>query len=429
MSAPRHTQADSPDDTTTLPHHPRQERRAPGRRDDLPARPDHEVSREDERNDLSTTQKALRWVGVLLALYLLVCAVGAIGDGFKALGEDAARGLFDFAANPVVALFVGLLATSIIQSSSTTTSIVVAAVASGAMPLSVGIPMIMGANIGTSVTNSLASLGHVTNKREFKPAFTSATMHDFFNLLAVAILLPLELLTGFLERVSGAMADAFAGVYAPDPGEADIVSLMTDPVVDLVTGLTLAIPGVMGPVATIVLGVAMIFLAVRLLGSLLQSVMVGTARRILHSAVGKNPVVAMIAGTVVTVLVQSSSVTTSMMVPFAGSGALTPRQIYPMTLGANVGTTFTALLAAMALSGTDGAEIALQVAFVHLLFNVTGIVVIYVLPFLRDVPLRAAGTLAAVATERRSLAAVYIVGTFLAIPGLVVLASAMTTAF
>ena len=118
-----------------------------------------------------------------------------------------------------------------------------------------------------------------------------------------------------------------------------------------------------------------------------------------------------------------------MMVPFAGSGALTPRQIYPMTLGANVGTTFTALLAAMALSGTDGAEIALQVAFVHLLFNVTGIVVIYVLPFLRDVPLRAAGTLAAVATERRSLAAVYIVGTFLAIPGLVVLASAMTTAF
>lgn len=367
---------------------------------------------------------ALHWLGALAMLYLLVCAVSVIGDGFGALGENSARELFQFAANPFVGLFVGILATSIIQSSSTTTSIVVAATASGALPLSIGIPMIMGANVGTSVTNTLASLGHVTNKREFKPAFTSATMHDMFNLLAVAILLPLEMLTGYLEWASSVFADLLGGFVVTDPGEADVVSAITDPAVDLVTAVTLAIPGTWGAVVTILVGIAMIFAAVRLLGTILQRVMVGTARKILHTAVGKNGAVAMLAGTVVTVLVQSSSVTTSVMVPFAGSGALTPRQIYPMTLGANIGTTFTALLAALAATGTAHAETALQVALAHLLFNLSGIVLIYVIPLLRTVPLRMASALAEVATERPSMAMAYVVVTFLAIPAAVVAVAA-----
>ncbi|WP_168582520.1 Na/Pi symporter [Gephyromycinifex aptenodytis] len=379
-----------------------------------------EAGEQVDEPELSTGRKVLYWVGIFAMLFLLVCAVSTIGDGFKALGKETAEGLFAFASNPFVALFVGILATSIIQSSSTTTSIVVAAAASGALPLSIGIPMVMGANIGTSVTNSLASLGHITNKREFKPAFTSATMHDFFNLLAVVILLPLEMLTGYLERISAVFAAPLQGIIAPDPGQADIVAKTTDPLVNIITAGTLALPGVIGPIVTVVVGIVMIFCAVRFLGIILQRVMVGTARRILHSAVGKNPVIAMVAGTLVTVLVQSSSVTTSMMVPFAGSGALTPRQIYPMTLGANVGTTFTALLAAMALSGTTGAGIALQVALVHLFFNLSGILLIYVIPLLRNIPLRAAGLLAEVATERKWIAAAYIVVTFIAIPGVVV---------
>lgn len=392
-----------------------------------PESPEQDVGPQPQ--DLSASDRLVRWLGVLAMLFLLVCAVETIGDGFKALGEDTAKGLFDFAANPLIALFVGILATSIIQSSSTTTSIVVAAVGSGAMPLSIGIPMVMGANVGTSVTNTLASLGHIANKREFKPAFTAATMHDFFNLLAVALLLPLELLTGYLERLSGAAANSLEGVVAPNPDDANLLDAITAPVVDVITGTLELLPGQLGPILTIVAGILMIFLAVRFLGMFLQAVLVGTARKILHSAVGKNPAVAMAAGTLVTVLVQSSSVTTSMMVPFAGSGALSPRQIYPMTLGANVGTTFTALLAALSLTGTPGAEVGLQVALVHLFFNLSGILLIYVIPVLRTVPLRAAGLLAGVATERKSLAAAYVILTFLLIPAAFVFASAMSGSF
>lgn len=363
------------------------------------------------------------WLGVVAMLYLLICAIGLIGDGFNGLGEQTAHNLFTFAANPVIALFVGILVTAIIQSSSTTTALVVASAATGAMPLSVAIPLIMGANIGTSVTNTLASLGHIGDKGEFRRAFSASTVHDFFNLTAVAILLPFELLFHPLERLSGWIAGTAYGTVLPDPGQADFIGLLSGPVVDALgthgmLGVLGAVGGgTAGGIATIVLGVAMIFLAVRYMGKLLQTIMVGKARTVLERTVGGNPLVAMGAGAGVTAVVQSSSVTTSMLVPFAGSGTLSTRQIYPITLGANVGTTITALLAAFAVAGGH-AELALQVAFVHVLFNVLGILIIFGLPFLRYAPVRCAELLARVAAERKAIAASWVVSVFLAIPAM-----------
>ncbi|QDQ97483.1 Na/Pi cotransporter family protein [Tomitella fengzijianii] len=359
-----------------------------------------------------------RWLGVAAMLYLLVCAIGVIGDGFNGLGAGTAENLFDFATNPIIGLFVGILVTAIIQSSSTTTTLVVTAVGTGMMPVSVAIPMIMGANVGTSVTNTLASLGHVGDKAEFRRAFAASTVHDFFNLIAVAILLPLEMIFHPLERLSETLAGFAYGTVLPDPDNADVIGAVSSPVVDALGmqgALSVFGGGTASAVATIVLGVALIFLAVRYMGKLLQVLMVGKAKSVLERTVGGNPLVAMGAGMGVTAVVQSSSVTTSMLVPFAGSGSLTTRQIYPLTLGANIGTTVTALLAAFAVTGGD-AQLALQAAFVHLLFNVVGILVIYGLPFLRWLPVRCAEVLAAVATEHKTIAAAWVITVFLAIP-------------
>lgn len=370
---------------------------------------------------------AVRWLGVLAMLYLLICAIGVIGDGFKALGADTAAGLFAFAENPLVGLFVGILATALIQSSSTTTMLVVAAVGTGMMPLSVAVPIIMGANVGTSVTNTLAALGHIGDKDEFRRAFAASTVHDFFNLFAVLILLPLEMLFHPLERLSGLLASRAYGTVLPDPDDADLIGRLTDPVVNAVGSdglLGLLGGGVASGAATIVAGIALIFLAVRFLGKLLQKLMVGTAKSVLERTVGGRPMVAMGAGAAVTAIVQSSSVTTSMMVPFAGAGTLSTRQIYPLTLGANVGTTLTALLASFAIVGAD-AQIALQAALVHLLFNVLAIVIIYGLPRLRPLPVLAAERLANLATERKTLAMAWVFTVFLAIPALGLLFSAL----
>ena len=186
-----------------------------------------------------------------------------------------------------------------------------------------------------------------------------------------------------LRRAAEFLADLLYGTVLPDPGEADVLGWLTDPVVDVlgIDGLTGMIPGdeAIAATVTIFLGVAMIFLAVPWLGKILKILMVGKAQRMLVTAVDGRPAVAIGAGFAATMVTQSSSVTTSVMVPFAGAGTLTTKQIYPLTLGANVGTTFTALIAALAVTG-DGARLALVMALVHLCFNLAGILVIFAIP-------------------------------------------------
>jgi len=155
-------------------------------------------------------QNYLQWVMVASLVYLLICAVGMIGGGFKMSAGDQAKELFAFASNPFAGLVVGTVATALIQSSSTVTSIIVGLVAGG-LPVSIAVPMVMGANIGTSITNTIVSLGHVRAKEEFKRAFSAATVHDFFNLLSVVVFLPLEIMFGLLEKFGSWMSGLFYG--------------------------------------------------------------------------------------------------------------------------------------------------------------------------------------------------------------------------
>jgi sodium-dependent phosphate cotransporter len=176
----------------------------------------------------------------------------------------------------------------------------------------------------------------------------------------------------------------------------------------------------LGPLFTIVIGAILILVAVHFLGKLLKVLMVGRARDVLTKAVGRNAYIAMASGLGVTVLTQSSTITNSVLVPFAGAGILTPAQLYPVTVGANLGTTFTTVFAAFAVVGDD-AKIGLQAAFVHLLYNLGAIIVIYVIPVLRPVPLFCAETLARIATDRKWIVAVYLIAVFIALPALVIL--------
>ena len=148
-------------------------------------------------------QKSIAWGAIALALYVLLVAVGVVGKGFRQVfgGADGIESLFVLASNPFIGLVFGILATALIQSSSTVTAIIVGLVAGG-LPISVAIPMVMGANVGTTVTNTIVSFGHMNRPSEFKKAFATATVHDFFNLLCIVIFLPLELAFGFIEKLS-----------------------------------------------------------------------------------------------------------------------------------------------------------------------------------------------------------------------------------
>lgn len=367
----------------------------------------------------SNLQKLVLWGGVLALVYLLLVGVSVVGAGFKWIsgGAGGAEAIFAFASNPFAGVILGTLATALVQSSSTVTSVIVGLVAGG-IPVSLAVPMIMGANMGTTITNTIVSLGNLRDSNAFKRAFQAATVHDFFNLFSIVIILPIEMMFHPLERMAGVAAGWFTGGKNASMTDANFIGAITKPVADMVVNMARNLSDTVGASLAIGVGVLMIMLSVIYLGTLLRRAMTGRAKGVLEKAIGRRPETGVMSGTLVTVLVQSSSTTTSLVVPLAGAGVLTLKQVFPFTMGANLGTCITALLAATAITGAYEV-FALQIALVHLFYNVVGVLAFLYIPGLRSLPIKAATWLGQKSSEHRSWAFGYIFAMFFVLPGAV----------
>lgn len=355
-----------------------------------------------------------QWGTVVVLLYLLLAAISLLSIGAQSTLGQQARSLFTIATHPILGLCVGMVATAILQSSSVVTSIIVGLVAGG-LPVAIAIPMVMGANIGTTVTNTLVSLGHIRQSDEFRRAFAAATVHDAFNVLNVAILFPLELSFGILSHIGQIGAQFLARQGGVSFGSVNLIKVAIAP---LVNGVEIAmgqLPPPFDSVGLIGVGVVMIGSTLFRLSRLLNTLVVGAVKERLLDLLGRGSFVGIASGTLVTALVQSSSTTTSLMVPLAGAGIVSLREVYPFMLGANIGTCITALLAAMAVP--EGATLpALQIALVHFAFNGLGVLLLYGVPILRPLPIWMAETLANLVVKHRMMAIAYIIGVFIALP-------------
>lgn len=357
---------------------------------------------------------------VIISLYFFLVSIGLMGKAFKGFGKDFAESLLNTTSNPFVALFIGILATSLVQSSSTTTSIVVGMVASGVITVGNAIPIIMGANIGTTVTNTLVALGHITRKEEFKRAISGATVHDFFNLICVSILFPLELATGFLQKAATRLSAAFinvGGIKFTSP-----IKVVTEPAIVFIKDIftkTLELPHNLGYSLVLIASIVILFLSLYFIVRLMKSLVISKTETVLNNVIGKNGLIGIIAGLFFTIIVQSSSITTSLLVPLIGAGLLTIESVFPITLGANIGTTTTAILASFA----TGNPAAITIAFVHFLFNVIGVLFIYPIKIFRTIPINLAKNLGNLAFHKRRYAIFYVLIVFFIVPGLLIFIS------
>lgn len=367
------------------------------------------------------TQRAgflARIVFVLLLAYFFMVSIGLMGAAFKGFGKGFAEQLIQTTSNPFVGLFIGILATSLVQSSSTTTSIVVGMVGSGVLTVSNAVPIVMGANIGTTVTNTMVSLGHVSRREEFRRAIAGATVHDFFNLICVLIMFPLNLATGFLERLARLMAGLFAdvgGIKFTSP-----LKLATAPVIHFIEHVLetwLRLPGRLVYIAMLVLSMVILFVALIYMVKTMRSLVIARVESVLDDVLGKNALLAICAGMFLTFIIQSSSITTSLMVPMIAAGILSLEAAFPIVIGANIGTTGTSILASFA----TGNPSAVVIAFVHFLFNLIGTVVIFPIKPFRTIPLSLARALGDLAYEKRRYAILYVLGVFFIVPGLLIL--------
>ena len=348
----------------------------------------------------------LKIISVAGLLYLFLLSITLLGASFKLFGKEFAEAIFTSTSNPVVALMIGVLTTAIIQSSSTTTSIIVGLVASGVLSFEAAIPMVMGANIGTSITNIIVSMGHISRENEFRRAFCGSMLHDFFNVCSVIVLLPLEMSFGLIARSAEALQHVFAGFGGLKFSSP--LGAVTKPVAHWILDVT----GDVGWIG-VVISLIFLFAALRYIVKLLRSLVLARVEKFFQTYVFRTPALGFILGVVITVMVQSSSITTSVVVPLLGAGVLNYVQIYPYLLGANVGTTITAFLA----SFVTGSPQAVSVAFAHLMFNIYGIAIFWPL---KRIPIWLAVKLSDLTAKSRLVPFAYIAVVFFIIPGLIV---------
>ena len=360
----------------------------------------------------------VRALAVLALLFIFLLGVNGLGDGFRSLGRGVLDSFFTATENPFMGLMVGILATTLVQSSSVSTSLIVGLVAAPDNPLPVinAVPMIMGANIGTTVTNTIVSMAHMGRKEEFRRAFAVATCHDFFNFIAVAVLLPLELWTGYLRRTATALSSLVTGVGGVKY-DSPIKGALKAALKPVKAAIDAVVPDAVAPIVLIAVSGMLIFVALWFIVRVMRSSMESRVEKLISGALERQVLLAMLLGAVVTVMVQSSSITTSLLVPLAGAGLLTLPQAFPITIGANIGTTVTAFLAALAATGAN-AQAAITIALVHLLFNISGTLLIFPVKSIRNIPLSAARWLADTAVRSRRWALVYVAVLFYGLPAI-----------
>ncbi|MEA2030810.1 MAG: Na/Pi symporter [candidate division Zixibacteria bacterium] len=353
----------------------------------------------------SSMELILKFLALLGLIYLFILSIVLLGGTFKLFGKGFADAIFHATSNPIVGLMIGIFTTAIIQSSSTTTCIVIGLVASGTLSFESSIPMVMGANIGTSVTNTMVAMGNISRRDEFQRAFSGSVLHDIFNLCSVAVLLPLQVSFNLIGRTAQAVEGVFSnfgGITFTSP-----LGVITKPVAKYIIHMT-------GDSAWIsaVIAFVFLFIGLRYIAKLLKSMVLSHVEHFFQRYIFSTPVLSFVLGAVLTAVVQSSSITTSIIVPLIGAGILNVDQIYPYLLGANIGTTITALLAAF----VTGSHSAISVAFSHLIFNIYGIGIFWPL---KRIPIWLSTKLSKLTQKSKLTPILYVLIVFFIIPGVI----------
>ncbi|KAF4039448.1 Na+/Pi-cotransporter [Phytophthora infestans] len=403
----------------------------------------HEDDVEVESYDTKSPAERIAWgffytIASLAALYFFMVAVKFIGDGFTlALGCDT-KGAFDFANNPVAGLMIGTVATALLHSSGTVTSIVVALVGSGGMTIRQGVYVIMGANVGTCVTCIMVAFGQVGDRTRFQRAMAAATVHDMYNIWSVFVMFPIEVIFHPLEKMSVAMSNAKTSSGAFNSPVDAIVNPLTQKLLSVdkkaiyrvATGETMCTEdqsfvksgafhnsslsdGSIGAI-TVIIGFCILVCALLTLVKMLAKVFMGPTKKLISKLLNYNGYINIFVGTLITFAVHSSTVVTSTLTPMAGLGVVTLEQVYPLVIGANLGTTGTALLASLVTGKADSVAIAL----VHFWFNVIGIFLFYPIPVTRKPILGWARSLAFFSASWPLTAVIFLIILFLVAPGI-----------
>ena len=371
---------------------------------------DVHVEIRERHSRTNTIHLISRLLVIVVATLLFLLAIDLVGYSFLSLRQQVGTSILSVATNPFIGLFIGLLLTAVIQSSSTSTSMVVVLVGSGVLSLSAAVPIVMGANVGTTLTSTVVSLGFITNKREFRKAISAATIHDVYNVILVALLFPLEYRYHLLSRLSNGLVAWLADGWVDNVAKAHLsdTTFSEDIALQIATWIG-------NDWLLFCLAFVLLFTTIKLISQYASRFLIGSSRERLKEHIFQNPYKAFVWGGVLTAAVQSSSITTSLIVPLVAKGKVSLQKSFPFVIGANMGTTLTALVAALFAS-----KAAIGLALVHLLFNLVGALLFLPYKPVRRWPGKIAAAFGRLTLQHRIYGFLYIVLLFFVIPFLLI---------
>lgn len=344
---------------------------------------------------------------IVLALLLFLFSIDLMTSSLQHLKRNVSETILLATSNPFTGLFIGLVITAMLQSSSTTTSLVVALVASKALTLESAIPIIMGANIGTTITASIVSLGFISKKKEFRRAVSAGTYHYFFNLLTAVVLFPLEYYYSFLSSLSSWITQSLFTTTAEASSNFGHTgwgfSFLSEWLVKTWNS----------PFLVALLAIFLLFASILIFRRLISDLLKAKSPEVFSRFFFKSPLKSFSWGLLTTAAIRSSTITTSVVVPIVANKIVSLKQAAPFIMGANVGTTITAFIAAILQTNTAS---AVSIAIAHFLFNFMGVLLFLPVPVLRKLPLELAERLGKVTLKYRLAGFVYLLVAFFFLP-------------
>jgi sodium-dependent phosphate cotransporter len=349
---------------------------------------------------------------VIGALLLFLFALDLMVSSLQHLSKDVSEAIVEATANPFTGLFIGLLVTAMIQSSSTTTSLVVALVASGSITIQGAIPIIMGANIGTTITGTIVSLSFINKKKEFKRSVAAGTYHTFFNVLTALVLFPLEYYNGFLSNLSAWITEQFFSRPAQSTGDAVGGS---NSLFGSIT--TFMVERMQSPFILSFLALVLLFASILIFRKIISDLLKAKSPEAFSRFFFENPLKSFGWGVVTTAAIRSSTITTSVVVPIVAKKVASIKQAAPFIMGANVGTTITAFIAATLNANSSS---AISIAIAHFLFNFIGVLLFFPIPVMRRLPIELANGLGRLTLKYRFAGFAFLLLVFFGIPFLLI---------
>lgn len=363
------------------------------------------------RRERSAGPSLVFWVVFAVAfLYSFLLALELLTTSFGLLAQTVIGQIIGAMVQPLAGLCVGIITTATVQSSSATTSVMVALVGAGTLSLEQAVPFVLGANIGTTFTSSLLSLSHINTKKEFRRGFAAGLLHTFFNLAGCVLFFPLETQFHLLTRTSQFLAGYFSFLSNGNTG-------YVSHVVDVLVGSTArALVSDGRPVYFwCAVGLVMLFACIFMFRAFLKIIIIGDREAEVQRTFFGRALRSFMVGTGITAFIHSSTVTTSLCVPLAATGKVNLKRLFPFIIGANVGTTVTALIAAVSRS-----EAAVALALSHFLFNGTMAMLVLPLNPVRDGFISVATSMAREFAVNRLWALLYLIVFYFILPLVVV---------